>query len=507
MVKVRWLVLLMLVGMVWVGSSRPAMAAPPAQEGRHVIHVVEYGEDIFLIADRYGVPVPVILRANGLSDTFEVYVGMRLLVPFDATPPTTNPAAPPVRPPNDTPPSPPPSSNTNTTATADTASATCGQYHTIQSGETLSGIAAANGVTLADLDHLNGGLQVDLIYTGQSLCMAGPDSTATTRTTEETAYYHTVAEGETLINIALTYGVGYLNLKEANDIDNPDSIFLGQRLLIPGYQPPAPATEPTPETEPETAAPAGKPAVVKMTAPVAEVTKEITPTTTMMPPPLDLPRADEPVTILVNDGQMWLRDQVYTEPDPENITTLIVRTADERDPIIHVRNGGYEVRGQSEFIVTYIAPAGYEIWVEDPEAASRATFVEVEAGMQNYVEFDKYTNFEGQEFASPDGWVLLDWHNPSKLDQRLGGWSNIVVKAPASGLRVMAESEGGGYKAACMTGSKGPGTCDLAGLNAGLYTVWIDGTDFFVQTYMDGNAYAEFVLAQQPEPSQAMGPK
>jgi hypothetical protein len=74
------------------------------------------------------------------------------------------------------------------------------------------------------------------------------------------------------------------------------------------------------------------------------------------------------------------------------------------------------------------------------------------------------------------------------------------VKTPASGLWVRIESEGQGYEAKCFTGSKGPGTCDLAGLRAGIYYIWIDGTDLTVKTYMDGNAYATFEFGRQPVP-------
>ena len=94
---------------------------------------------------------------------------------------------------------------------------------------------------------------------------------------------------------------------------------------------------------------------------------------------------------------------------------------------------------------------------------------------------------------------MSGWDNPSKPGLNVGGWSNILVKTPASGLNVIAESEGGGYKAKCFTGSKGPGACDFAALNAGIYYIWIDGTDLKLKTYMDGNAYATFEFNRQSD--------
>jgi LysM repeat protein len=44
---------------------------------------------------------------------------------------------------------------------------------------------------------------------------------------------HVVQSGESLLSIALLYGVTVEELQEANDLDNPDSIFVGQELIIP----------------------------------------------------------------------------------------------------------------------------------------------------------------------------------------------------------------------------------------------------------------------------------
>jgi LysM repeat protein len=44
---------------------------------------------------------------------------------------------------------------------------------------------------------------------------------------------HTVQPGESLLSIALLYGVTVEELQAANELDNPDSIFIGQELLIP----------------------------------------------------------------------------------------------------------------------------------------------------------------------------------------------------------------------------------------------------------------------------------
>jgi LysM repeat protein len=61
--------------------------------------------------------------------------------------------------------------------------------------------------------------------------------------------YHTVRDGETLLKIALEYGTTVEAISEANGLDDPDSVSIGQRLLIPmvggaGEVPPANTEQP-----------------------------------------------------------------------------------------------------------------------------------------------------------------------------------------------------------------------------------------------------------------------
>lgn len=48
------------------------------------------------------------------------------------------------------------------------------------------------------------------------------------------AQMHEIKAGETLGQIAQAYSVSLTDLMTANDIDNPDKIFFGQKLLLPG---------------------------------------------------------------------------------------------------------------------------------------------------------------------------------------------------------------------------------------------------------------------------------
>ncbi|WP_369945064.1 peptidoglycan DD-metalloendopeptidase family protein [Vitiosangium sp. GDMCC 1.1324] len=73
---------------------------------------------------------------------------------------------------------------------------------------------------------------------------------------------HKVAPGETMYRIARTYGITVEELSEANGIDDPRTLSVGQELLIPGFEQPVPmATESSlsPESEKERPVPGTKP--------------------------------------------------------------------------------------------------------------------------------------------------------------------------------------------------------------------------------------------------------
>jgi murein DD-endopeptidase MepM/ murein hydrolase activator NlpD len=75
---------------------------------------------------------------------------------------------------------------------------------------------------------------------------------------------HRVAPGETLYRIALAYNLSPEELAEANGIDDPRTLSVGQELVIPGVGPPAPVAErkpskPAPGKPRETPAPSPRP--------------------------------------------------------------------------------------------------------------------------------------------------------------------------------------------------------------------------------------------------------
>lgn len=103
--------------------------------------------------------------------------------------------------------------------------------YTVQRGDTLSRIARDQGVKLSDLVAANDIPNPDLIYSGQVLVIPGETAPAKSEAKE---VVHVVRKGETLARIAATYKVSAASIAKANDITNVNLIRSGQKLLIPG---------------------------------------------------------------------------------------------------------------------------------------------------------------------------------------------------------------------------------------------------------------------------------
>ncbi len=99
-----------------------------------------------------------------------------------------------------------------------------GQQYVVIAGDTLSAIASLYDVTVGALVDLNGIDDPNFIYTGQILDIPGLGGG------ESTTYE--VQAGDTLSEIAETVGVSVSALQAENGISNPDLIFVGQVLSI-----------------------------------------------------------------------------------------------------------------------------------------------------------------------------------------------------------------------------------------------------------------------------------
>ncbi|MFR0553410.1 LysM peptidoglycan-binding domain-containing protein [Loigolactobacillus coryniformis subsp. coryniformis] len=118
-------------------------------------------------------------------------------------------------------------SNAEILSVTGTTAASGSSTYTVQSGDTLSGIAAQYGTTAATLASLNGISNPNVIYVGQTLKVAGNAIATNTGT-------YTVQSGDTLSAIAAAHGLNTATLAAYNGITNYNVIYVGQQLKFNG---------------------------------------------------------------------------------------------------------------------------------------------------------------------------------------------------------------------------------------------------------------------------------
>ncbi|MDJ0755474.1 MAG: LysM peptidoglycan-binding domain-containing protein [Ardenticatenaceae bacterium] len=184
-------------------------------------HTVAPGETLYSISRRYGVSIQDILAANNIANPNLIFVGQEIIIPDVDTPAPTQP----------TPTNPPPGETV---------------VHTVRTGDTLNKIASQYGTTVSAIAQANGLINRNLIFIGQQLTIPGATSPApttpppsnpppepTTPPPAGTSSY-TVSRGDTLSKIAVRFGTTVNAIMAANGLSNPNLIYVGQVLQIPG---------------------------------------------------------------------------------------------------------------------------------------------------------------------------------------------------------------------------------------------------------------------------------
>ncbi|MDX1469349.1 MAG: LysM peptidoglycan-binding domain-containing protein [Acidimicrobiia bacterium] len=115
--------------------------------------------------------------------------------------------------------------------------------YTVRRGDTLGRIARDHDVSLSELIEVNGIENPNLIFPGQVLVIPGEEP-------EEPEAVHVVVRGDTLGRIAAAYGTTVVALVERNGIRDPNRIYVGQSVSIPGSTAQAPPSNGQPSAAP-----------------------------------------------------------------------------------------------------------------------------------------------------------------------------------------------------------------------------------------------------------------
>jgi LysM repeat protein len=163
-----------------------------------------------------------------------------------------------------------------------------GVTYVVQPGDTLAGIAARYGLSLAQLATANGFSWNAWVYVGQQLII--PGATQAPAPAPGGGSY-VVQPGDTLFAIAERNGTTVATLLAANGLANANFIYVGQQLVIPGS-----AGVPLPPTAP-------------MPAPTPTPPSVPTPAPTPTPPPTPTPTP----TPVPNYGTKWIDVDLSTQ--------------------------------------------------------------------------------------------------------------------------------------------------------------------------------------------------
>jgi LysM repeat protein len=205
-----------------------ALAAPASAE---VAHTVAPGETLWSIAAANNLTTRTVAAYNGLSEDAQVVLGSTIRVPttvegYAAMQGTGAVAAPASAP----------------------AAASGGGGYTVQPGDTLSGVAAANGVAVGDLAAANGLDPSGFLIAGTSLAIPGGGGSAPAASSAPAVQgAYTVRPGDTLSGLAAGAGVSPAAMAAMNGLDPDGVLVAGTVIKLPGGAPtPARANEPAP---------------------------------------------------------------------------------------------------------------------------------------------------------------------------------------------------------------------------------------------------------------------
>ena len=219
-------------------------------------YTVKSGETISEIADRYGTSTNRLLELNGIRDPKGLQVGSRLTVPNAGPAQAARPAS--------------------GGGTASPASRGPANY-TVKSGETISEIADRYGISTNRLLELNGirdpkGLQVGsriTVPTAGPAKPAKPPVLPAITSAQGKALSHTVRPGDTLSDIANTYGVPIERIASLNGLKDPDNLVPDTQLKLRN-PPPAPKPAAKPASRPPAKVAANKPAAKPASKPASK---------------------------------------------------------------------------------------------------------------------------------------------------------------------------------------------------------------------------------------------
>jgi LysM repeat protein len=277
-------------------TSVPVVTATPNPDGS-VIHIVQPGQYLSMIATAYGVSLESLYELNGLNQYSILYVGDQIIViQADSPQPTPSPTntftpepTDEITPTNTLVPEP-----TDEIAPTNTAPVSSGFatptpmpdgsiIHILEPGQYLWHLSILYDIPLATILELNGLSEWSFVYPGDQIIIVpgfAPPVTATVLSPTpmpDGSIIHILEPGQYLWHLAILYDIPLATILELNGLYEWSLVYPGDQIIIvPGFAPAATATV-IPPTATPTLLPTFTSTVVPPTETIMpEATQEIT---------------------------------------------------------------------------------------------------------------------------------------------------------------------------------------------------------------------------------------
>jgi peptidoglycan endopeptidase LytF len=170
---------------------------PPCPNG--FLYQIRAGDTLFAIAQRFGTTVTQILAANPGLDPNSLQVARLICIPRAGAPGGCPAGTSP---------------------------------YTIRSGDTFYSIAQRAGTTVEAIQRANPGVNPNALRVGQVICVPGAAPPGGPACPRGSAPY-VIRSGDTFFALAQRFGVSVADLQAANPGVNPNALQIGQLVCIP----------------------------------------------------------------------------------------------------------------------------------------------------------------------------------------------------------------------------------------------------------------------------------
>lgn len=181
-------------------------------------YTIVSGDTFFSIGKKLGVSVAALEQANPGVNPSNLQIGQTINVPSDSL----------------------------STSDSNSRSSSSTFTYVILSGDTFFSISKKFGVSVSALEQVNRGVNPQNLQIGQVITIPNNNRIAATNDFRVASSKYTVVAGDTFFSIGQKLGLSVADIEQANPGVNPENLQIGQVITIPGNNGQSQPTNPPP---------------------------------------------------------------------------------------------------------------------------------------------------------------------------------------------------------------------------------------------------------------------